>query len=165
MRSPRVRAKTPGAGRGKYERLLPDVKEPLSLYFIHSTTSEPAIPGGRISYSSRLRTGAFFLLHKGNDAKEPGAQGDLQFFFRAPFIKRIYGFAAAGERNVAAGETSLAAILRDELHQQAFGAGLRMIRIVEIETGGRILENKIRTPRKTLRFPVPAGIDEGEFGA
>jgi hypothetical protein len=39
-----------------------------------------------------------------------------------------------------------------------------MIRIVKIATGGRILENKIRTPRKALRFSVPAGIDEGQFG-
>jgi hypothetical protein len=57
-----------------------------------------------------------------------------------------------------------AAILRHELHQQAFGAWLRVVRIVEIEAGGRILENKIGTPRKALRFSVPAGIDEGEFG-
>ena len=40
-----------------------------------------------------------------------------------------------------------------------------MIGVVEIETGGRILENKIRAPWKALRFSVPASIDEGEFGA
>jgi hypothetical protein len=39
-----------------------------------------------------------------------------------------------------------------------------MIQIVKIKTGGRILENKIRMPRKALRFSVPAGFDEGEFG-
>jgi hypothetical protein len=62
------------------------------------------------------------------------------------------------------GETCLAAILRYELHQQAFGTGLRMLQMVEIETGGRILENKIRTPWKGLPFSVPTGIEEGEFG-
>src|SRR5208283_6071400 len=135
-----------------------------SLYFIHSTTSEPAVRYGRISSSGRLRTGPFFLLHKSNDAKQPGAQGGLQFFFRAPLIKRIYGFSAAGQGNVAAGETGFAAILRHELHQQTFRAGLRMVGIVEIEACGRILENKIRTPRVTLCFSVPAGIEEGKFG-
>ena len=168
-----LNSKTPGTksvpghpkiGR-KNERLLPDVKEPLFSLFIYSMTNGPAFPGGRISSSSGLRTGLFFLLDKGNDAKQPGAQGGLQFFLRAPLIKRIYRFSAAGKGNVAAGETGFATIVWHELHQQTFGAGLRMVRIVEIETGGRILENKIGTPRKTLRFPVPAGIDEGEFGA
>jgi hypothetical protein len=148
----------PGAPKNqkKNERLLPDVKEPLFSLFIYSTKNGPAFPGGRISSSSRLRTGLFFLLDKGNDAKQPCAQGGLEFLLRAPLIKRIYGFAATGKRNVAAGKTCFAAILRHELHQQTFGAGLRMIRIMEIRTGGRILENKIRTPRKALRFSVPA---------
>ena len=41
---------------------------------------------------------------------------------------------------------------------------MRMLEVVEIETGGRILENKIRTPWKALPFSVPTGIEEGEFG-
>jgi hypothetical protein len=56
---------------------------------------------------------------------------------------------------VAARGTCFAAILRHEVHQQTFGAGLRMIRIVKIETGGRILENKIRTPRRARAFRYP----------
>jgi hypothetical protein len=136
---------------------------PLFSLFFYSTKNEPAFPGGRVLSSSRLRTGAFFLLHNSDDAKQPLAQGGLQFLLRTPLIKRIYGFSATGKSNVAAGKTGFAAILRHELHQQAFGAWLRVVRIVEIEAGGRIFENKIGTPRKALRFSVPAGIDEGEF--
>lgn len=62
------------------------------------------------------------------------------------------------------GETCLAAILRYELHQQAFGTGLRMLQVAEIETRRRIHENKIRTPWKALPFSLPTGIEEGEFG-
>jgi hypothetical protein len=47
-------------------------------------------------FSGRLRIGLLFLLHQGDDAKQPCAQGGFQFFFRAPLIKRVYGFAAAG---------------------------------------------------------------------
>jgi hypothetical protein len=39
-----------------------------------------------------------------------------------------------------------------------------MLQVVEIETGGRILENKVRTPWKALPFSVPTDIEEGEFG-
>ena len=131
------------------------MNEPFFSLFFYSTKNGPAFPGGRIWSSSRLRTALFFLLDKGNDAKQPCAKGGLEFFLPAPPIKRIYGFAAAGKRNVAARGTCFAAILRHELHQQTFGAGLRMIRIVKIKTGGRILENKIRTSRKALRFSVP----------
>lgn len=65
---------------------------------------------------------------------------------------------------MAAGETGFATILGDELHEQTFGAGLRMFRIVEVKASGRILKNKIGTPGKALRLSVPATIDEGKFG-
>jgi hypothetical protein len=95
------------------------------------------------------------LLHKSDDAKQPLARGGLQFLLRTPLIKRIYGVSAAGKRNVAAGKTGFAAILRHELHQPAFGAGLRVVRIVEIEAGGRILENKMGRHGKRRAFPSP----------
>jgi hypothetical protein len=40
-----------------------------------------------------------------------------------------------------------------------------MVRVVEVETSGRILKNKIRPPRKAWGLSVPTAFDEGKFGS
>jgi hypothetical protein len=99
------------------------VNEPLFSLFFYSTKNGAAFPAGEYRLQADCELACSFLLDKGNAAKQLCAKGGLQFFLRAPPIKRIYGFAAAGKRNVAARGTCFAAILRHELHQQTFGAG------------------------------------------
>ena len=97
--------------------------------------------------------------------KQPGTQSGLHFFFRTPLIERVDGLSPTGKRDVSAGEAGFPAILRHESHQQAFRAGLWMVRVVEVETSGRILKNKIRPPRKAWGLSVPTAFDEGKFGS
>jgi hypothetical protein len=39
-----------------------------------------------------------------------------------------------------------------------------MVRVVEVETRGRILKDKIRPPRMAWSLSVPTAFDEGKFG-
>src|SRR6266536_2098066 len=79
---------------------------------------------------------------------EPAAQRLFGLRRGSATIKRVHGYAIAGEINEAAGYLLLAQISRNELHKPALFAQMRPRPVRRIWTTGGVLKNVGGSPRR-----------------
>src|SRR6266700_1602184 len=63
-----------------------------------------------------------------------------------------------------AGDRLSAALGRHEGHQETFVAGMCLLRITEVQTGGRVLKYRSRFPGSSNRAAIPALFEKVELG-
>ena len=94
---------------------------------------------------------------------EPISQGRFQFLARPTAVKGIDGLALLIQRDVAARNISATQVLGHQLVKNALAARPRRLGGIRIQTGRRVLEDKLWTPGRKVGITVTTFLDEFEF--
>jgi hypothetical protein len=91
---------------------------------------------------------------------QPSAEGFLHPELVTTPIKIIQSFSLFRQRNKSAWGIAALLRLRNEVNHPAFAAGMRLVRLAEVQTAGRILQYLRFPPRGMRRTPVTSVFQE-----